>query len=399
MRATEGAADEPAGRRRHCDAGVRRTVRGAAAVLLLCAVTETWAHSRSVSYSDWTLEGNDVRAELRLPLAELNRAGLDPADPRTLELLSQRVRDEFEPFAPEGRCVAASAQARSATDAFRVEALWRCDSRPLRLRSRFLLDAVPGHLHLLQLHDGEAIRGPWALSAGRVDADWSPAPAALPPTLTRYLGLGAEHILRGWDHLAYLLVVLLGAATLAQLAWRITGFTFGHSVTLALATSGWVRPDAAMVEAFIALTIACTAAERSLAGHPRAALHAAAIAATLGIVGWWSGVVPAALGAAAVLMTLGASSAPATGLDSARTAMFGLFHGFGFAGALAALSPNAPTPALPLLGFNLGVEAGQLLFVLPAWWLLRRLPQLRSQTLATAVLVLGVFWFAMRISG
>lgn len=374
-------------------------VRRVATVLLLCALTDASAHSRSASYSDWTLEDTDVRAELRLPLVELNRAGLDPADPHTLEVLSQRVRDDFEPVAHEGRCVAAWVQARSGADAFHIEALWRCASRPLRLRSRFLLDVVPGHLHLLQLHDGDAIRGPWALSAGHAEADWSPTPAALPPTLTRYLVLGAEHILLGWDHLAYLLVVLLGAATLAQLAWRITGFTLGHSVTLALATSGWVRPDAAMVEAFIALTIACTAAERSLAGHPRAALHAGAIAATLGIVGWWSGVVPAALGAAAVLMTLGASSGPATGLDSARTAMFGLFHGFGFAGALAALSPNTSTPALPLAGFNVGVELGQLLFVLPAWWLLRRVPRLGSQILATAVLALGVFWFATRISG
>lgn len=388
MRAAEGAL----GRSAACSGRI------AAAALLLCAVTEASAHSRSVSYSDWTFEGNNVRAELRLPLVELNRAGLDPADPRTLELLSQRVRDEFEPVAPKGRCSAAWAQARSGADAFRIDALWRCDSRPQRLRSRFLLDAVPGHLHLLQLHDGDAIRGPWALSATYPGADWSPAPAALPPTLKRYLGLGAEHILLGWDHLAYLLVVLLGAATLAQLAWRVTGFTLGHSLTLALATAGWVRPGATMVEAFIALTIACTAAERTVAGHPRAALHAAAIAAVLGLAGWWSGVLPATLGIAGVLLTVGASAVPATGLDSARTALFGLFHGFGFAGALTALSPNASLPPLPLLGFNLGVEVGQLLFVLPAWWLLHRQPQRRTRMLAAAVLGLGVFWFTLRIA-
>lgn len=79
--------------------------------------------------------------------------------------------------------------------------------------------------------------------------------------------------------------------------------------------------------------------------------------------------------------------------------MSGLFYGFGFAGALAALSPNASLPPLPLLGFKFGVEDGQLLFVLPAWWLLHHQSQRRTRMLAATVLGPDVFWFAIRIAG
>lgn len=97
-----------------------------------------------------------------------------------------------------------------------------------------------------------------------------------------------------------------------------------------------------------------------------------------------------------MLLTIGAGVDAR--LDSARTGLFGLFHGFGFAGVLAELSAGQQVSTLPLLGFNLGVEIGQLLFVVPLWLLAQRWQALRSPLLPAAVLTLGCTWFVWRIA-
>lgn len=362
------------------------------------------AHSRSVSYADWTqsADGRELRLELRLPMVELNRASLDPADPALAETLARALREGYEIRDTQGACANDRAQAQRSGESWLLEARWHCRSAAQQLRSQFLLDRIPGHLQLAQLHGPQGSRGPYALSAGqpRMLLAETAAARAPPPSLPRYLGLGVEHILSGWDHLTFLLILVLGAATLAQLAWRVTGFTLGHSLTLVLATLGAVRPPSALIEAFIALTIACTAAERLLAGQARAATQAtqaALLTGALALAGCLAGVLPWLLLPAAVLLSLGGGADPR--LDSLRSALFGLFHGFGFAGLLATLTPDQNLPALPLFGFNLGVELGQLLFVLPVYWLAQRWPRGRDGPwLPAAVLALGCGWYFARLA-
>ncbi|HSW11606.1 MAG TPA: HupE/UreJ family protein, partial [Solimonas sp.] len=102
---------------------------------------------------------------------------------------------------------------------------------------------------------------------------------------------------------------------------------------------------------------------------------------------------------AAALISAGTAAARDDArVEGARTALFGLFHGLGFASVLGALNPAAQVPLLPLLGFNLGVEIGQLLFVLALWGLLHWWPSLRRLPLAPLVLALGSFWFVMRVA-
>ncbi|MGB1563065.1 MAG: HupE/UreJ family protein [Sinimarinibacterium flocculans] len=371
--------------------------RGLLLCALLCAALPAQAHNRSVSYSTWMVEDAVLHAQVRLPGVELNRASLHPQDPRILDELAARVRDGFVPSSAAGRCTDASAEARRSGADFIVEARWRCDGPPQQIEKRFLLDAIAGHLHLLQMRSGDGLIGPFALSAARPRVTVGAQGAAVPePAFSRYLWLGTEHILIGWDHLAFLVVLLLGAASLRQLAWRITGFTVGHSATLILATLGAVQPPALMVESFIALTIACFAAERVLAGQGRAAVHIAMLTGALALVGWIAGALPLPLAAAAVLLSLGGGLD--TRLDSLRTGLFGLFHGFGFAGVLGELNAGQAVPALPLAGFNLGVELGQLLFVLPLWWLARRWPALHRPWLPALMLALGCAWFFQRIA-
>jgi hydrogenase/urease accessory protein HupE len=140
-----------------------------------------------------------------------------------------------------------------------------------------------------------------------------------------YFVLGVEHILLGIDHLLFVLALLLVVQGWRKLVATVTAFTVAHSITLALATLGFVHVPGPPVEAVIALSILFVAAEviHGRQGHP-------------GLTARWPWVV---------------------------AFTFGLLHGFGFAGALSDV--GLPQKAIPiaLLFFNLGVEAGQLLFV------------------------------------
>jgi hypothetical protein len=177
-----------------------------------------------------------------------------------------------------------------------------------------------------------------------------------------YLLLGIEHILTGWDHLAFVLMLCLVAA-----GWRLLGlvsaFTAGHSLTLALAALGFVRVPAAPVEAAIALSVAFLAREALREGEDTLQ-HGAAL-----VFG------------------------------------FGLLHGLGFASALQASGIARAEFYVGLLTFNLGVEIGQLMFValvvgLAAAGHFAGMAQGPRRTIsaaaAYAVGVLGVYWTLQR---
>jgi hypothetical protein len=190
----------------------------------------------------------------------------------------------------------------------------------------------------------------------------------------------------------------------------VTGFTLAHSLTLALAALGRVRPEADAVQALVGLSIALVAAENGwlLSGRPRVvpiavvlALGGAALLAAAGV-----GVVPAATGfglalfAACYFALLERVAKPAR-LRFAIAFCFGLVHGFGFAGVLTeiALPQERLLPAL--LGFNVGVELGQLAIVAAVWPVLASLAggawHRRVLEAGTGlVCALGIYWWVAR---
>lgn len=182
-----------------------------------------------------------------------------------------------------------------------------------------------------------------------------------------YVPLGFEHILLGVDHLLFVLGLMLLVSSGWTLIKTITAFTVAHSLTLAAATFGWVGVPESSVNAAIALSIAVVAVEvvRSRRGHQS-----------------WSAEYPWAV---------------AFG--------FGLLHGFGFATALTDIGlPAASIPAA-LLFFNVGVEIGQLAFVLLVLALYRSHAILRAElprwTEGVGVYAMGTlacFWFFDRLA-
>jgi hydrogenase/urease accessory protein HupE len=184
----------------------------------------------------------------------------------------------------------------------------------------------------------------------------------------QYLELGVAHILLGFDHLLFVLALLLIVRGWRRLLATVTAFTLAHSITLAAATLGFVHVPGPPVEVTIALSIVFLASELAKVNHGQQSLTARAP---------W-------------LVAFA----------------FGLLHGFGFAGALADVGlPRAEIP-LALLTFNLGVELGQIIFVfvaLGAVWLLGRIrhdwPGWAKQVPAYGIGSLAAFWLVERVAG
>lgn len=194
----------------------------------------------------------------------------------------------------------------------------------------------------------------YILSTAHPSVEIQPPGIAAPSgtSLAAYLPIGIRHILFGFDHLLFVLALMLVAlrvrASASQLVGTVTAFTFAHSVTLALAVLRGISLPAATVETLIALSILMLAAELARSARTPDRMP--------------------------------------TGLTFRKpwlvAFVFGLLHGFGFAGALQETGLPAGAQGWALLLFNSGVEIGQLLFIAAVFALYRlgrvaaRLPML-----------------------
>lgn len=196
-------------------------------------------------------------------------------------------------------------------------------------------------------------------------------------TLLSYIQFGFEHFLIGIDHLAFLMALMLIARRLSDIVWMVTGFTIGHSITLSLVTLGIITPNISFIEAMIGFTIALVAIENISSGQNRAHHFASLTAISLLFLALFTQFrqEQTAVNAPPVISLLGLALFSwcylklTNNIESSRkyrpviTTAFGLVHGFGFANVL--LEVGLPeTSVLPaLLGFNIGVELGQLVIV------------------------------------
>jgi hypothetical protein len=317
------------------------------------------AHALRLSTGEVTVDGRRVRAVLQFARVELDV--LPPEEvARTIQ-----VSTDGTPCALAGSSVAPAQE-----DGVAVTATWECPRAPGKLRMALgFLDRLPeGHLHVALLHlQGVTVQRTARAGAPVLEVEAQPSAWA---GAGRFLRLGAEHIFQGSDHIAFLIGVLLLGGSFRQLVGIVTAFTVAHSVTLALATLGWVVPPPRLIEPLIALSIVAVGVENLLC--LRAPLSAERVRAA--IRHRWR-------------LTFG----------------FGLVHGFGFAGALRALELPRALLAPSLLTFNLGVELGQLVIVALVWPLLRWLRGVRGtwpggiRWASAGVAALGVYWLLERV--
>ena len=187
-----------------------------------------------------------------------------------------------------------------------------------------------------------------------------------PLAVPQYLLLGIEHILSGFDHLLFVLGLLLLVKGNLKLFKTITAFTIAHSITLAFAALGYIHVFSPAIESVIALSILFLAVEliRSQKGMDSFAIRFPWVIAFI----------------------------------------FGLLHGFGFAGALAGIGLPENAIPLSLLLFNVGVEIGQILFVIGVLAIIYlgrkiplKLPSWSNLVAPYAIGSLSAFWFIQRL--
>ena len=219
----------------------------------------------------------------------------------------------------------------------------------------------PAHQTFVNVYEGGALAQQWIVSGRSAPLTFyrGNAEGAL-SVLRTFVPSGMHHIWIGPDHLLFLLGLMLFGGSWRRLVLIVTAFTVGHSITLSLAATGLYSPPAWLIEPLIALTIVIVGADNLLRGEGR------------DLRPWLAGA-------------------------------FGLIHGFGFAFVLREFGLSQGALGWSLLGFNLGVELGQLAVVVPLalalGWLWKRHPA-RARQLATAgsvaVVLLGSYWFIER---
>lgn len=360
-----------------------RSLRRCAAVLLLSSALPAGAHSGGASYVDLGSDGRDWLARIDLPVPDaVVELGLDrdgdgalrwaevlDAQASMVERLSRRLRlgQDGQDCTPQTG--GSPELVRRATGLhLRVALRFACPAtRAAALDAGGWLAEVPDHGVYVRRTDGSSFA---LLTRGSTTTTLAPGSgAAAPQTLPRFVLLGVEHMLAGYDHLAFLALLLLGAlrsrsgngagtALALECLKPVTAFTAAHSLTLALAATGALSLPSAAVEAAIAASIVATAAAMLI---------------------WrdW---------AAGWRLAFG----------------FGLVHGLGFATVLAGMLAGSEL-AVPLVGFNLGLELAQLAVAaatLPVLaWLARRPAwgSVLAPACQASLALLGTVWLWQRL--
>jgi hydrogenase/urease accessory protein HupE len=277
-----------------------------------------------------------------------------------------RVGVRLEPVLP-GRCRTIEPPVETSEGAAEVTR-WTVDCGPAGLSGgtvavRGLAEAGSDALLRVELADGRRVQ---AVLRAAAPSFVLPSEQGAAGVAAGYLTLGIGHLLTGWDHLAFVLSLVLLIGGWRQLLGTVTAFTLGHSLTLSLAALGLVRLPTGPIEVAIALSILALAVE--LARRDR----------------------PTLFGRRPWLMAAG----------------FGLLHGLGFAGALAAVGLPVREIPLALLAFNVGIELAQIGFILAVLGLafalaplLRRLPAWTAAVPTYLIGTLAAFWMFQRLAG
>jgi hydrogenase/urease accessory protein HupE len=359
---------------------MRRLLLGLLAVFSISA----YAHWADLAVSEVTVGEKDVQMTLTLPtglvaFADDDHSGrLSPEEVRTHKAQLERFLSEKIRLRSEGKAGTLAVSpvnletlpdrpglSRKSHSTLGLTYTWLKPIGDLRIRYDLFIPTAPNASNLMTLIHGEQVsntlkvsntvftpeKRDFTLSAGGESHTETP----------NFIALGMEHILSGYDHLLFLLALLMLGGGLGYLLKVITAFTVAHSITLSLTALNLIHLPGRFIESGIALSIAWVAAENLFGKDP-------------------------------------------TKLQRSRwavTFLFGLIHGMGFADILREVGIPRDNLLVSLFGFNLGVELGQMIFVIPAFLLLvllKRIPwEARVRwAISAATVVAGLYWFVQR---
>jgi hydrogenase/urease accessory protein HupE len=346
-------------------------------LLLVLAGMPAYAHDAGVSSSEISVNGRVVAIEInalardyeKATNVRISEARSGSVNAVALAVMAPAVlgyvRSHAEVLSDDVPCKPDEGKAWAADTHVTITLVWTCpDSGALRYRLNLFRDVDPSARHLVSLKT-ETGKQDFVLDKNTPEL---PLSGAVPSTFDvagHFLAAGVEHIFLGYDHIAFLIAIILWASRLWPVVKAVTAFTLAHSITLSLAALDVVRIPSAIIEPAIAASIVYVAVENFT---------------TRDADKRWR-----------------------------ETFLFGLLHGFGFASALEELGLPREKLITALAAFNCGVEIGQVLIVTTAFGLLSAADRLQISgaskpvrnpalvhAVSFAIVLLGGYWFVSR---
>ena len=337
------------------------------------------AHQTKLSSSHLTMTGDTVAAQIELNAIDLNVAtgskltdadgNVDAQQLASQLALVQAYVDKHVTLAADGgsACEAKWGPAQPKKDHVVLSETWHCPHEAaLTYRVTLFQEIDPASRHMVNVDGDRSFIG--LLSVQDPQMALTQATPSKWQTFVRYLVSGVEHIAIGYDHIAFLLAVIVLGRHFWPLFKVITAFTVAHSITLSLAVLGIMTVPSQLVETLIAASIVYVALENFFVRDIR---HR-----------WW------------------------------LTFTFGLIHGFGFASVLRDYGLPQDAVGLALAAFNIGVEIGQLVIVVLAaliwqggirvasafgWQPTEQHERQVSLIISGVILFVGLYWLLQRL--
>ena len=396
-------------------------------IILFFLLSPLNAHYFSESFSKWNVVDNKVEANFSLLTLESTRIFQVENYQKIMFEENLSETDVFKIYLSQHLKVTSEGKNCSLVDEIKelnsqegslnLSLNFECPSnKEIKIINNALFNLVQSHIHIARIYIDNNLYTEKALffNDQSIDLNEEKENNSFSNSFYKFFSLGLDHILSGYDHLLFILGLLLLVTNLKRLLLVITGFTIGHSLTLSLSVINIIQVKSSLVEALIGYTIMFVGLEylyKENNDHRISMIFITTLSLLLLIFGnlinpnfpyfLILGILLFSLGYFYLLKNLNSEN----NLLSIITIIFGLIHGFGFGGFLLGSKISSENIFSGLLGFNLGVEVGQIIFVLLILLIYKLLMTLKITKIIEvmknlsffAVVFFGFFFFIQRL--
>ena len=396
-------------------------------IILFFLLSPLNAHYFSESFSKWNVVDNKVEANFSLLTLESTRIFQVENYQKIMFEENLSETDVFKIYLSQHLKVTSEGKNCSLVDEIKelnsqegslnLSLNFECPSnKEIKIINNALFNLVQSHIHIARIYIDNNLYTEKALffNDQSIDLNEEKENNSFSNSFYKFFSLGLDHILSGYDHLLFILGLLLLVTNLKRLLLVITGFTIGHSLTLSLSVINIIHVKSSLVEALIGYTIMFVGLEylyKENNDHRVSMIFITTLSLLLLIFGnlinpnfpyfLILGILLFSLGYFYLLKNLNSEN----NLLSIITIIFGLIHGFGFGGFLLGSKISSENIFSGLLGFNLGVEVGQIIFVLLILLIYKLLMTLKITKIIEvmknlsffAVVFFGFFFFIQRL--
>ena len=396
-------------------------------IILFFLLSPLNAHYFSESFSKWNVVDNKVEANFSLLTLESTRIFQVENYQKIMFEENLSETDVFKIYLSQHLKVTSEGKSCSLVDEIKelnsqegslnLSLNFECPSnKEIKIINNALFNLVQSHIHIARIYIDNNLYTEKALffNDQSIDLNEEKENNSFSNSFYKFFSLGLDHILSGYDHLLFILGLLLLVTNLKRLLLVITGFTIGHSLSLSLSVINIIQVKSSLVEALIGYTIMFVGLEylyKENNDHRVSMIFITTLSLLLLIFGnlinpnfpyfLILGILLFSLGYFYLLKNLNSEN----NLLSIITIIFGLIHGFGFGGFLLGSKISSENIFSGLLGFNLGVEVGQIIFVLLILLIYKLLMTLKITKIIKvmknlsffAVVFFGFFFFIQRL--